>query len=53
MRFVDVLLEPKVTIAKGDREEALALHVAAHGACFIASSVIFPVRHEPVIEQRG
>jgi organic hydroperoxide reductase OsmC/OhrA len=53
MRFVDVLLEPKVTIAKGDRENALALHEAAHGACFIASSVNFPVRHEAVIEQQG
>lgn len=53
MRFVDVLLEPKVTIAKGDREKALTLHEDAQSACFIANSVNFPVRHEPVIEQRS
>ena len=53
MRFVDVLLAPKVTIAKGDRDKALALHEQAHEACFIASSVNFPVRHDAVIEQRG
>ena len=52
MRFVDVLLEPKVTIAKGDREKAIALHEGAHEACFIANSVNFPVRHQPVVEQR-
>lgn len=51
MRFVDVLLEPKVTIVKGDREKAIALHEQAHEACFIANSVNFPVRHQPVVEQ--
>ncbi len=53
MRFVDVLLEPKVTIAKGDRAKAMALHEQAHEACFIANSVNFPVRHDATIEQRG
>jgi organic hydroperoxide reductase OsmC/OhrA len=53
MRFVDVLLAPRVTIASGDREKALALHEQAHEACFIASSVNFPVRHEPVVEHQG
>jgi organic hydroperoxide reductase OsmC/OhrA len=53
MRFIDVLLAPKVTIAKGDREKAMALHEQAHEACFIASSVNFPVRHEAVIKHRG
>lgn len=53
MRFVDVLLAPKVTIAKGDRAKAIALHEQAHEACFIANSVNFPVRHEPVVEHRG
>jgi organic hydroperoxide reductase OsmC/OhrA len=52
MRFVDVLLEPRVTIAKGDRDQAVALHEKAHEACFIANSVNFPVRHAPVVEQR-
>jgi organic hydroperoxide reductase OsmC/OhrA len=50
MRFVDVLLEPRVTIAKGDPEKAVALHEEAHGQCFIASSVNFPVRHQPTVE---
>ena len=53
MRFVDVLLAPKVTIAKGDREKAIALHEQAHETCFIANSVNFPVRHEPVVEHRA
>lgn len=52
MRFVDVLLKPQVTIAKGDRSKAMALHEQAHGACFIANSVNFPVRHDATIEQR-
>jgi organic hydroperoxide reductase OsmC/OhrA len=53
MRFVDVLLAPRVTIASGDREKAVALHEQAHEACFIASSVNFPVRHEAVVEHQG
>jgi len=53
MRFVDVLLKPKVTIAKGDPAKAMTLHEQAHGACFIANSVNFPVRHEATIDQRG
>ena len=52
MRFVDVLLEPKVTIAKGEVEKAIALHEEAHEQCFIASSVNFPVRHQPTVERR-
>jgi organic hydroperoxide reductase OsmC/OhrA len=51
MRFVDVLLEPRVTIGKGDREKAIALHEEAHAQCFIASSVNFPVRHQPTVER--
>ena len=30
-------------------EKATALHRDAHEKCFIASSVDFPVRHEPVV----
>ena len=49
-RFTKVTLRPAVTIAKGsDVELAMALHEEAHGVCFIANSVNFPVRHEPVI----
>jgi organic hydroperoxide reductase OsmC/OhrA len=50
-RFTEVVLHPRVTIAKGsDPEKARALHERAHDICFIANSVNFPVRHEPVIE---
>ena len=48
--FTDVLLKPRVTIAAGsDADKAAALHHKAHETCFIASSVNFPVRHEPEI----
>ena len=39
MRFVEVTLAPKVTIAAGDPDKARALHEDAHAACFIANSV--------------
>lgn len=49
-KFTDVLLKPRVTIAPGsDPELARSLHVRAHHDCFIASSVNFTVRNEPVI----
>jgi len=50
MRFTEVVLHPRVTIAAGgDVAKAHALHERAHAICFIASSVNFDVRHEPVI----
>ena len=50
MRFTEVVLRPRVTIAAGgDVEKARALHERAHAICFIASSVNFEVRHEPSI----
>ena len=50
IRFIDVLLRPRVTIApESDVEKAKALHVKAHAECFIANSVNFPVRNEPTI----
>src|SRR5581483_999357 len=50
MRIVDVLLRPRVVIARGsDLERARYLHERAHEECFIANSVNFPVRHEPVV----
>lgn len=45
MRFTEVTLAPRVTIASGDLEQAEALHEQAHEHCFIASSVNFPVLH--------
>jgi organic hydroperoxide reductase OsmC/OhrA len=49
-RFVEVVLRPTVTIsATSDATKAAALHADAHHACFIASSVNFPVHCEPRI----
>lgn len=49
-RFTEVVLRPEVTVAEeGMREKAIALHHDAHDQCFIANSVNFPVRHEPVV----
>lgn len=49
-RFTGVTLHPHVGIASGDRDRAMGLHALAHEKCFIANSVNFPVRHEPVVE---
>lgn len=49
MVFTSVVLRPKVTLAKGDPEEALAIHKDASEACFIANSVNFPIVHQPAI----
>ncbi len=46
--FVAVTLRPAVRIASG-ADCAQALHAQAHGLCFIARSVNFPVRCEPVV----
>ena len=49
-RFVEVVLRPVVTIARGgDTALAAKLHERAHAECFVANSVNFPVRHEPTI----
>ena len=50
LRFTEVTLRPRVTVAKGTNvEKALLLHEKAHDGCYIASSVNFPVRHEATI----
>jgi organic hydroperoxide reductase OsmC/OhrA len=49
-RFTEVVLRPSVTVAEESMvDEAETLHGPAHEACFIASSVSFPVRHEPKV----
>jgi organic hydroperoxide reductase OsmC/OhrA len=54
VRFTEVVLRPRVTLAPGsDAVKARALHERAHSICFIASSVDFPVRHEPTIVFAG
>lgn len=48
-RFKEVVLQPEITLAPGsDQHSAAALHDMAHARCFIANSVNFPVRCEPV-----
>ena len=48
-RFVGATLRPRVTLLDGGRTaEAETLHPRAHELCFIARSVSFPVRCEPV-----
>jgi organic hydroperoxide reductase OsmC/OhrA len=49
-RFVEVVLHPEVTVKAGaDLSLAETLHERAHALCFIANSMNFPVRCEPVI----
>ena len=44
-----MVLAPEITLAPGTNlQQAQALHADAHAKCFIANSVNFPVRHEPV-----
>lgn len=48
-RFTRVLLRPRVTVSDQEHAELMPrLHHEAGQACFIASSVSFPVEHEPV-----
>lgn len=52
--FTEAVLRPVVTISSGDPADALDAHAEANALCFIASSVNFPVRHEPqlrIVEQ--
>jgi len=49
-QFTEVLLRPQVTVAEAAMvDRARAAHADASEYCFIARSVNFPVRHEPVI----
>lgn len=53
-RFVEVVLRPRVTVAGPAMvDRAVALHRDAHAACFVAASVNFPVRHDPVVTASG
>ncbi len=50
MRFTEVVLRPRVTIAQTiDEARAMAAHEQAHDECYVANSVNFPVRHEATI----
>ena len=48
--FTEVVLRPRVVVADESMiEAARAAHRQAREWCFIANSVNFPVRHEPVV----
>ncbi|HEX3589791.1 MAG TPA: OsmC family protein [Pseudonocardiaceae bacterium] len=48
--FAEATLRPHVVVTSPAMvDKAIALHQDAHQACFIANSVNFPVRHEPVV----
>ncbi|WP_067458757.1 OsmC family protein [Actinomadura macra] len=50
-RFDEVMLRPHVELADPEQADQVAnLHERAHKLCFIANSVNFPVRHQPVID---
>ena len=50
-RFTTVVLRPVVTVREaGMVEKAMSLHHEANSFCFVANSMNFPVRHEPVVE---
>lgn len=52
--FTEAVLRPVVTITDASQaSDALDAHGQAAKDCFIASSVNFPVRHEPVIVVDG
>ena len=53
-QFSEVLLRPEVTVTDASMvEKARALHGGVHAVCFIARSVNFPIRHEPVVHVQG
>lgn len=52
--FTEVMLRPRVVVQSADMvDAATAAHARAHELCYIARSVKFPVRHEPIIEVAG
>jgi organic hydroperoxide reductase OsmC/OhrA len=54
VRFIDVLLRPKVALGNGsDIAKARALHEKAHDICVVVNSVNFPVRHEAEVTFAG
>jgi organic hydroperoxide reductase OsmC/OhrA len=53
-RFTEVVLRPEVAVAEATMvQAAMDAHARAHQLCFIANSVSFPVRHEPVVRAAG
>ena len=49
-QFSEVVLRPRITVLESARDaDVRAANEKAHGLCFIARSVNFPVRHEPTV----
>lgn len=49
-RFTEVTLHPHVTVKSEDMvAKAIELHTKAREFCFIANSVNFPVKHQPLV----
>jgi organic hydroperoxide reductase OsmC/OhrA len=49
----EVILRPKITVLEAGRDdEVREANEKAHRLCFIARSVNFPVRHEPLVAVR-
>jgi organic hydroperoxide reductase OsmC/OhrA len=52
--FAEVVLRPHVVVAEASMADAATdAHHQAHEWCFIANSVNFPVRVEPVVSARS
>ena len=52
-RFSEVILRPRVVVAATEQvERAVALHDKAHEMCFIAQSVNFEVKVDPLVTVR-
>jgi organic hydroperoxide reductase OsmC/OhrA len=49
--FTEATLRPRVQVSEGSLDEARRLHESAHERCFVANSVNFPVKCEPMIER--
>ncbi|WP_424931471.1 OsmC family protein [Amaricoccus macauensis] len=51
-RFVEAVLRPRIEVKRGaDLSRAAAIHGEIHRYCFIARSVNFPVRVEPMFHE--
>lgn len=52
--FTEVTLNPSIVVSEQSMvEKAMELHDKAHHLCFIANSVNFPVKHNPVVTARN
>ncbi len=52
--FTEVTLSPTIVVSEQSMvEKAMELHEKAHQLCFIANSVNFPVKHNPIIKARN